>query len=157
MDHKKHPKHGYHLEDGNGRMSTQEIIRKSLEAHDREDELDNMYKALTHMLSTPQYRMVREGNTLFLIHIIGKGECNMAIFNGDTPKKLLRNIKGFYDVERSKTNNIVDINKKYILLILNYIKKNFSQSMPNKIKISKEEPVKELITDRKSTRLNSSH
>ena len=97
MEHKKHPKHGYHLEDGNGRMSTQEIIRKSLEAHDREDELDNMYKALTHMLSTPQYRMVREGNTLFLIHIIGKGECNMAIFNGDTPKKLLRNIKGFYD------------------------------------------------------------
>ena len=58
----------------------------------------------------------------------------------------VNNIKGFYDVERSKTNNVVDINKKYILLILNYIKKNFSQSMPNKIRISKEEPVKELIT-----------
>ena len=50
----------------------------------------------------------------------------------------VNNIKGFYDVERTKTNNIVDINKKYILLILNYIKKNFSQSMPNKIRILKE-------------------
>jgi hypothetical protein len=58
----------------------------------------------------------------------------------------VNNVKGFYDVERTKTNNVVDINKKYILLILNYIKKNFSQSMPNKIRISKEEPVKELIT-----------
>jgi len=58
----------------------------------------------------------------------------------------VNNVKGFYDVERTKTNNIVDVNKKYILLILNYIKKNFSQSMPNKIRISKEEPVKELIT-----------
>jgi len=58
----------------------------------------------------------------------------------------VNNIKGFYDVERSKTNYVVDINKKYILLILNYIKKNFSQSMPNKIKIMKEEPVKDLIT-----------
>jgi len=58
----------------------------------------------------------------------------------------VNNIKGFYDVERTKTNNVVDINKKYILLILNYIKKNFSQSMPNKIRILKEEPVKELIT-----------
>jgi hypothetical protein len=58
----------------------------------------------------------------------------------------VNNVKGFYDVERTKTNNVVDVNKKYILLILNYIKKNFSQSMPNKIRISKEEPVKELIT-----------
>jgi len=58
----------------------------------------------------------------------------------------VNNVKGFYDVEKTKTNNVVDVNKKYILLILNYIKKNFSQSMPNKIRISKEEPIKELIT-----------
>jgi hypothetical protein len=58
----------------------------------------------------------------------------------------VNNVKGFYDVEKTKTTNIVNVNKKYILLILDYIKKNFSQSMPNKIRISKEEPVKELIT-----------
>jgi hypothetical protein len=32
----------------------------------------------------------------------------------------ISNIKGFFEVERNKTNNLVDINKKYILLILNY-------------------------------------
>jgi len=68
----------------------------------------------------------------------------------------INNLKGFHDTERKKTNNIVDINKKYILLILNYIKLNFSQSVPNKIKIYNEPPLKELITyeeiqtDRKS-------
>lgn len=59
----------------------------------------------------------------------------------------ISNIKGFFEVERSKTNNLVDMNKKYILLILNYIKNTFPQNLPNKIKIFNEEPQqKELIT-----------
>lgn len=59
----------------------------------------------------------------------------------------INNIKGFFEVERNKTNNLVDMNKKYILLILNYIKNTFPQKLPNKITIFNEEPVsKELIT-----------
>jgi len=60
----------------------------------------------------------------------------------------LKNLRGFYDVERGKTDKIVNMNKKYILLILNYIKKTFPQEQqPNRIKISYEElPVKEAIT-----------
>jgi hypothetical protein len=60
----------------------------------------------------------------------------------------LNNINGFFETERTKTNNITDINKKYILLILNHIKKNYPYQMPNKIKIL-DEPIKnskELIT-----------
>ncbi len=66
------------------------------------------------------------------------------------------NIKGFFENEKTKTNNLIDMNKKYIMLILNYIKTNFSQQKHNKIKILEESPVKELITyeefqnDRKS-------
>jgi hypothetical protein len=66
------------------------------------------------------------------------------------------NIKGFFENEKTKTNNLIDMNKKYIMLILNYIKTNFSQQKYNKIKILEESPVKELITyeeiqnDRKS-------
>jgi hypothetical protein len=56
----------------------------------------------------------------------------------------LNNIQGFFDSEHIKNNSLVDINKKYILLILNHIKKNYS-SQPNKITIHNE-PVKELIT-----------
>ncbi len=56
------------------------------------------------------------------------------------------NVKGFYEIERKKTNNLVDINKKFILLILNHITKTYTQQMPNKIKILDETPVKEFIT-----------
>lgn len=68
----------------------------------------------------------------------------------------LNNIQGFFEVERKKTNLLVDLNKKYILLILNHIKKTYPYQ-PNKIKIYNEQPqLKELITfeeiqnDRKS-------
>ena len=57
----------------------------------------------------------------------------------------LNNIQGFYEVERTKNNTLVDINKKYILLILNHIKKTYPYQ-PSKIKIYNEPPLKELIT-----------
>lgn len=70
--------------------------------------------------------------------------------------KLFRNnIKGFYDVESKKTTSLVDMNKKYVLLILNYANKQIAQiaqkSKPEyrKIKILDELPekkVNELIT-----------
>jgi hypothetical protein len=66
------------------------------------------------------------------------------------------NIKGFFETERVKTNNLIELNKKYIIIILNYIKKNYPHQ-PSKIKILEEQPIKELITyeeiqnERKST------
>ena len=57
----------------------------------------------------------------------------------------LNNIKGFFNTEKQKTKNLIDLNKKYILLMLNYIKKTYPREMPSKIKIL-EETVKELIT-----------
>lgn len=56
------------------------------------------------------------------------------------------NVKGFFEIEKTKTNNLVDINKKYIMLILNHITKTYTQQMPNKIKILDEPPVKDFIT-----------
>lgn len=56
------------------------------------------------------------------------------------------NVNGFFETERTKTNSLIDINKKYILLILNHIKKNYTQQIPNKIRIFDEPPVKEMIT-----------
>ena len=56
------------------------------------------------------------------------------------------NVKGFFEIEKTKTSSLVDVNKKYIMLILNHIKKNYTQQMPNKIKILDETPVKEMIT-----------
>lgn len=67
----------------------------------------------------------------------------------------LNNTQGFFENEKTKTNSLVDLNKKYILLILNHIKKTYPYQ-PSKIKIHNEQPLKELITfeeiqnDRKS-------
>lgn len=58
----------------------------------------------------------------------------------------LNNIYGFFEAERKKSNLLVDLNKKYILLILNHIKKTYPYQ-PSKIKIHNEQPqLKELIT-----------
>jgi hypothetical protein len=63
----------------------------------------------------------------------------------------LNNINGFFEIEKKSSSNLIDTNKKYIMLILNHIKKNFSQQMPSKIKILEEVPLnvslKELITN----------
>ena len=62
------------------------------------------------------------------------------------------NLKGFYDVESQKTTNLIDMNKKDILLILNYANKQIAQNIKpeyRKIKILDELPqkkVSELIT-----------
>jgi hypothetical protein len=48
------------------------------------------------------------------------------------------NLKGFFDNESEQIKNLIDINKKYIVLILNYIKQNYPTQQPNKIKILEE-------------------
>jgi hypothetical protein len=58
----------------------------------------------------------------------------------------LNNVRGFFETEKTKTTNLVDMNKKYIILILAHIKQHFVPQMPNKIKISDEPTPKELIT-----------
>lgn len=47
------------------------------------------------------------------------------------------NLKGFYDNEIQKNNTLIELNKKYILLMLSFIKSNYPQQ-PNKIKILEE-------------------
>jgi hypothetical protein len=59
-------------------------------------------------------------------------------------------IYNFYDIEVNRCSNLMEINKKYILLILNYIKNTYYQKSlnktVNKIKIHKEELTKEELT-----------
>ena len=46
----------------------------------------------------------------------------------------INNIQGFIAVEKTNATSLVELNKKYVLLIINYIKTNYSEQ-PNKIKI----------------------
>jgi len=65
------------------------------------------------------------------------------------------NLNEFYETERKSCNNLMELNKKYILLIINYVMKikntNNAQELAGtnqyrKIKIHQEEPVKQSIT-----------
>jgi len=53
-------------------------------------------------------------------------------------KLFIENTKGFYETEKIKTTTLIDMNKKYILLILNHIKKNYHYNIHSKIKINKD-------------------
>lgn len=55
----------------------------------------------------------------------------------------LNNIKGFYDSEQACAKSLMDLNKKYILLIITHIK---TSNQTNKIKIHSDDVPKELIT-----------
>jgi len=48
------------------------------------------------------------------------------------------NLNSFYENELTKSNSLVEMNKKYIILISNYIKTNYITQLPSKIKIHEE-------------------
>jgi hypothetical protein len=92
-------------------------------------------------------QFIQEDNVAMLWEVISDEEI-FKLLSRDMQAKVyqlfLNNIQGFFENEKMKNNSLVEINKKYILLILNHIRRNYSVQ-PNKITIH-QEPVKESIT-----------
>lgn len=78
-----------------GRMSTQNIVLNALKEQGKEQNFKKVYGGLHHILSGKDYRLLREGNTLFLIKILGNNACHIQLINADSPKKVLKNILEF--------------------------------------------------------------
>ena len=87
--------------------------------------------------------------------------CNTEVKLNELVRIFESNVSEFFMVEKNNCNNLIELNKKYILLIINYVMKitnttNNSntnniqnQNAPNqyrKIKIHPEEPLKQPIT-----------
>ena len=91
---------------------------------------------------------VSKNNITMLWELIND-EDNLNFLSRDIQDKIyeifLNNIQGFFDSDKNKSNSLVDMNKKYILLILNHIRTNYPYQ-PSKIKIHNEMPIKETIT-----------
>ena len=66
------------------------------------------------------------------------------------------NLKGFFDNEKQKSRNLMELNKKYISLIINYIDSNFQQKQQIPQQNKSHHYEKELIThdDLQSDRMN---
>jgi hypothetical protein len=58
----------------------------------------------------------------------------------------INNIQGFYENEKTKTNSLVELNKKYMVLILNHIKAVYP-NQPSKIKIHKDTTIDNQVLD----------
>ena len=97
-------------------------------------------------MSTRQF--VSKNNITMLWEVINDEDI-FKFHSRDIQEKIyqlfLNNIQGFFDSEKNKSNSLVDMNKKYIILILNHIKSNYPYQ-PSKIKIHNEMPSKESIT-----------
>jgi hypothetical protein len=78
-----------------GRMSTQNIVLKALRDAGQENNFREIYAGIHQMLGTPRYRMMRAGNTLFLIDILGEGAGKVQLINADIPQKVIENILEF--------------------------------------------------------------
>ena len=59
-----------------------------------------------------------------------------------------KNIGPFYEIEKKNTNNLIELNKKFIKLIINFVNKNFPniQQYSNTQKQTQHPDKKELIT-----------
>jgi len=98
-------------------------------------------------MSNPDF--LKKGNISMLWDVISDEEIFKYLpkeSQENVAQLFINNISGFFEVERKKTTNLIEINKKYIILILNHIKTNFPKKTHNKIKILHDVPVKEVIT-----------
>jgi hypothetical protein len=77
-------------------MTTQDIVKNCDEIKDSGQDWKQVYASLHAMIESNQYRIVRAGNTLFLIKLLGQGTAQMFVFNADSQKKFLRNTKEFF-------------------------------------------------------------
>jgi hypothetical protein len=83
-----HPK-----KDAMGRLSTQEIFRQSRELNAYGDDWKRAHQIMFEALKTPNFRGLREGNTIGLYKIVSKTEAEAVFINADPPKQFFRNLK----------------------------------------------------------------
>lgn len=77
------------------RMTPQDIIKNSDEIKENGSDWKKAYAVIYKSIEDNTHRVFRNGNTLFWIHILAPGEAEMYIFNADTPRNFLRNMRDF--------------------------------------------------------------
>jgi hypothetical protein len=76
-------------------MSTQDIVKNSQEMKGAGIGWQQTYVGIHKLLESNEFRILRAGNTLFLIRILNPQEAAMFVFDADTPRHFLRNFKEF--------------------------------------------------------------
>jgi hypothetical protein len=82
-------------------MTTQEIIRNSDEAKESKVDWKKLYAAVYMTVKQNTHRILRHGNTLAWLELLPDDSAQMFIFNADTPKNFIINIKEFAKAMRN--------------------------------------------------------
>ena len=78
------------------RMTTQEIVKNSYEVKNMKLNWESIYKAIYAASQTNKYRILRNGDTLFVIKILAPHEAGVMVFNAEKSfKNYIRNVKEF--------------------------------------------------------------
>lgn len=104
----------------------------------------NMSNNKTHFLKKENINMIWEVIQDENIFKFLKKDIQLNILN-----VFKSNLNDFYSKEIHNSSNLIELNKKYVMLIISYIQTNFQQHKPNKIKIHNNIDIgeqKELIT-----------
>lgn len=76
-------------------MTPQEIFQKCDELKDSGMDWKEAYAHVFESIQSNKSRVMRSGNTLFWYHLLSPQEAQMFVFNADSQKNFLRNMKDF--------------------------------------------------------------
>jgi hypothetical protein len=83
----------YPKKDPDGRLSVQEIIKRSPTTALFGKDWKHVYAAIHHLLQGNEYRSFRTGNTLFLLKILQPSVGELFVFSADKYQDLLKHFK----------------------------------------------------------------
>jgi hypothetical protein len=76
-------------------MTTQDIVKTALETTKSPLEWQRFYATLHKLTESPEWRIFRANNCLFLINNKGDHTAKVYMFNADTAKDMVDSFKGF--------------------------------------------------------------
>jgi hypothetical protein len=76
-------------------MTPYEIIEKTLQAANSQEDPKRIYAALIQMTQQPNYRILRHNNSLLLLENNGNGTADCLLYTADNQKTVAKNIAEF--------------------------------------------------------------
>jgi hypothetical protein len=92
------------------KMSEQDIIKSEIETNGSGANWENVYKRVFALTQTPDYRVLRANNSLFLIHNEKNGRASVFMFNADDVKDMPKSIAEFAKAMKAANFKTVTFN-----------------------------------------------
>ena len=101
-------------------MSTQDIVRQSMERNQPGIDWEEIYAYMYHGLQSPHFRLIRRRNTLLFFQVTPPVARNMHLFTTDDQKELKISLQEFFKVLKiaGYTKGIGEVENPAILRLM---------------------------------------